>query len=679
MKKKWTLTLVMFAASGWVAADRDLPSLLSHQAEIRGENTPLLQLDLSAEVLAEVGTEMNDLRLFGGDGREIPWVRVSDLSSKEKLRDTSEQDVTPLSVKRTKTVETEVPRLKQVIEIPAPPNLEEWLLEVIADRRFFVREVSVERRGEDGYHSLLESESVFNLPDGGGEHRDIELPSLRDSLRLTFQGEGEAYLNFRFKYKRDRVIRSGRDSLFPMPIAETIHSSETGGPTEIWVEKARGLWPRYLEVWSETSFFFRKVRVYSEFQGRPDLLIGEGEILRYPSEGVESLRIPVEDTDATRLRLVIDGADSPPLEGLEIKAVFPTPSLIFPRPPSSHGNLAILRFGGGRLKAARYDLEALRRMPQSGTADKPGLQALRLFWEGGEVGRASLGEVKPNPSFDTTPALARAMRPGSVLDPSAFGWRRSLRVPNSPEGLTTLALDAADSSHLQAGLGDVRIVDGEDRQWPFLINRRGDQEMWEIPLKSVSHNEGKTRYHLELAEGEVEAEGLELSFADQVYFDRSYELRYNDGVQWRTLKSGQLYRNLEGYTNSIFFPLTRLSSIELWVNNGDEAPLSITGGALRVPVPHLYLVAPQGDYRLLMGAEAVGTPRYDLERMRGVVLALPAVAVEASSLEPNPRYSRWSLNRMKEQSSTLLLWVILGAAVVVLVVMTLRMAKEEGD
>ncbi len=677
MKKVITLITLMMAISGLLIADRDLPSLLSHEADVSGEDTPLLQLDLPPDVLEEVGTEMKDLRLFDEGGREIPWVKVGDLSSKEKLRESAVQEVKPLSVKRLKMVETEVPRLKQVIEIPPPPTSEEWLLEVMADQRYFVREIKVERKKKGEFHRLIESDSLFSLPDGGGESRDVVLPSLEDSLRITFQGEGNTYLNFRFKYKRDRVIRRGRDSLFPLEIVEIAQNQDSSGPTEILVEKAKGLRPRHLELRTESSFFFRKVRVYAEFQGRPDQLIGEGEVLRYPKEGVESLRIPVEGTEATRLRVVIDDAESPPLDGVEFRAVFPTPSIIFPRPPSSQGRVAILRYGGGRLKAARYDLEALRRLPQSGDTVDQAFQALRLFWEGGEVGRAKLGATRPNPSFDATPALARAMRPGSAIDPSAFARRRSLQVPDSPEGLTTLTLDAADSSLLQAGLGDLRIVDNENLQWPYLIDKRGDQEMWDIPLKSVRHDAGKTRFHLELEKGEVEAEGLELSFADQAYFDRTYELRYHDGNQWRVLKTGQLYRNLEGYTNAIFFPATRLSSLELWLTNGDEAPLSITGGALRVPVPRLYLVAPQGDYRLLIGADSVNAPRYDLERMQDVVLALPATEVTVSPLEPNPNYSRWSLKRMKEQSSTLLLWVILGVAVMVLVVLTLRMAKEE--
>jgi hypothetical protein len=53
----------------------------------------------------------------------------------------------------------------------------------------------------------------------------------------------------------------------------------------------------------------------------------------------------------------------------------------------------------------------------------------------------------------------------------------------------------------------------------------------------------------------------------------------------------------------------------------------------------LHVTAPEGSYALLLGAPRREPPRYELERVREVVLAVQAAPIEAGPLQANPDYS----------------------------------------
>ena len=59
----------------------------------------------------------------------------------------------------------------------------------------------------------------------------------------------------------------------------------------------------------------------------------------------------------------------------------------------------------------------------------------------------------------------------------------------------------------------------------------------------------------------------------------------------------------------------------------------------RFPLPEVFFAAPAGEYGLLLGNRDAVAPRYELERIRSTVLAVPAGVVEASPLEANPDYA----------------------------------------
>jgi hypothetical protein len=169
---------------------------------------------------------------------------------------------------------------------------------------------------------------------------------------------------------------------------------------------------------------------------------------------------------------------------------------------------------------------------------------------------------------------------------------------------------------------------------------------------------------------------------DTGFVDRPFRLRGRtvDGGEVRLADGRLTLRTERPQPLAIGFPPQRLSGLELEVDDGDEAALTWRAARARAIEPELFLVAPAGVYRLLLGNRDTAPPRYELERVRDVVLAVRGGAVAAEPLEPNPRYSLGAHlaggDRITSLLPRLALWTVLLAAVVVLGIVTLRTARR---
>jgi hypothetical protein len=134
---------------------------------------------------------------------------------------------------------------------------------------------------------------------------------------------------------------------------------------------------------------------------------------------------------------------------------------------------------------------------------------------------------------------------------------------------------------------------------------------------------------------------------------------------------------------SIEFAPVRASELELRIDDGDDAPLVLWGASLRVAAADVYLAAPAGEYRLLLGQPDAEAPRYELAAVREIVLGVESGSVEAGPLAANAAYSpRARLTRGAGAQRTLektVLWAALAVAVVVLGGITLRIARTSSE
>jgi hypothetical protein len=112
------------------------------------------------------------------------------------------------------------------------------------------------------------------------------------------------------------------------------------------------------------------------------------------------------------------------------------------------------------------------------------------------------------------------------------------------------------------------------------------------------------------------------------------------------------------------------------IEDGNEAPLRFTSVRARIRVPEVLITVPAGDYALLLGNARDERPRYDLEAVREVVSTVTSAAVAPGMLRKNPDYSARAGLSLRAGLDTLFFWIVLGAAVVVLGSITLRLARS---
>jgi len=253
-----------------------------------------------------------------------------------------------------------------------------------------------------------------------------------------------------------------------------------------------------------------------------------------------------------------------------------------------------------------------------------------------------------------------------------------LQIDPSPDGLSRLRLGPEDLAALRPDLADLRIVDARSLQWPYLVER-GDGAI-EIPLAAeASSKDRATTYGLSSVVYPMTVNRVAVD-TDAAYFDRAFRL-YGAGADDKAteivLAQGRFARaNGDPMPVTIDFPTARIARLALKIEDGDDAPLRLKSIRARVPVPDIFVAAPAGSYTLLLGAEASDAPSYELEHVRDVVLAVGAAEMKPQPIERNPGYrvsSRLAQGKGRDQ---VLLWSALLAAVVVLLALTLRLARN---
>jgi len=449
-----------------------------------------------------------------------------------------------------------------------------------------------------------------------------------------------------------------------LAIALAIHArSRADGRTKLEVELPLGIRPDRLRITTSTPNFVRGVSVEDEQR-----VIGSGDVFRIEAlraRGGESLEVHVDRAYGEKLTVTLEDGDSPVLAGLQLIAIVRQPSLVF----FANGGGVTLRYGGGRARAPRYDLESLARVGLSGAL--LGADALR---------DATPGAPRANPRFDPAPALAFLARPGVVVPAERYTHVSEVVVPSAREGIVRVRVPCAAMAVARADLGDLRIVGADGRQWPY-IEASGERPTIDLPLVvGAPVRAGReTRYALRLPVTRAFVSALRLD-VDARFTERSFKLLgFDDEGKEVELMSGYLARGPEEHG-----PIVReaggmrAQDLVLVVEDGDDAPLVVRSAVVVARVAELRLAAPAGTYRLLAGDPTAQPPRYELARAHALIAAVPVAGAQAGPVSKNPAYRVPSfLERTGWQA--IALWIALGLAVLVLGGLTLRLARMESD
>lgn len=681
MTRAWAscIALTVALASAGVGANEpvELRRLFPQQAKISAEQAGLVRLPLPPEVLAACRPDLSDLRIFDADGREVAYLVDSarGLDTGVEARESFKPEV--LSLRRdAETPEHAPPTHRESYELSIPPPSEAggWELVIETGVRHFAREVSVAIARDAERIELVSGFPLFRL-DANTQRTRVSLGALAGKrLIVAIEGREGTYLEPSFHFESARTFDPLRRVAVPL---EKLSQHSQGGVTSLEFQRPSGIVPDVLEIQTDTGSFQRTVRVWDVQPGSDDVRLGAGVLYRVAGpRGANHLAIPVRAARGHRLRVEIEDSDSPPLIEVGFDAVLSGPVLIF----ELHGNTreATLRFGGGRAYRPRYDLSALLvRRHQALHGDRA--RAAVEIYDPAALGLALLGPIAANSDFDATPALAFAMHGGATIDERMYEYWRSLAIAPAPEGLSRLRLAPEDVAVARADLADVRIVDSGGRQWPYLIERYAGNTSVPLSLTEQDREGRISIYRFEPKVAPLPLHSVQFD-ANAAYFDRPFELLVVDAEgSERAAARGRLRKDARNPRPvSISFDAGRVSALELRIEDGDDAPLTLGPVSADLPLADLFLVAAEGDYHLLVGHPDDEAPRYELERVRDVVLAVKASPLASGPLEINPRFSARS--RLTPGSTLLqkgIVWAVLLAAVAILGGLTLRVARQD--
>ena len=217
-------------------------------------------------------------------------------------------------------------------------------------------------------------------------------------------------------------------------------------------------------------------------------------------------------------------------------------------------------------------------------------------------------EVAANPDYNAPEVRADLAQPGVPIP-----LRRFTRVHpvDGPEGLVVVPLTAEVLRGARPDLADLRLIDDQDHQVPYLLRRRSADHTW--PDVSVRRDErgAQSRLRVTLPEAGVPIGRLTLR-SDAPIFDRTVTVSRAHATEMEPLR---VFRWLGAdRPTALALDVDALVGDEVFVDidNRDNAPLPISGVDLSWPQWEVVLLLPAGGARLVYGDPRLPAPSYDL-------------------------------------------------------------------
>jgi hypothetical protein len=620
------------------------------------------------EVAARGRGRLDDLRLIGADGGEVPYVLIEDRGRQVE--------------RRVGAALSEAARERGVAaswtgDFGGAVTFDR--LELAVDARDFSKRVMVET-SSDGTTWLRAADDIW-LFERTWQGRPVQGTAIEVPATTA-------------RYARITAddTRSPRVEITGMTAVLTrrIEGSRWQVPAELTLERRVDGRSRYrvaipdgfplrrLEIDADDAAFARPVQILAQADG--DQTVGQSTVYRLalPDADVSVEERGVEVQRPTRGALVveIDDGDSPPLRNPRVVLSGPQTQLV----AALAAGTAYLYYGNPVARRMAYDVERLR----------PSLAAAP------DLAAATLGGELENPRFRAPEPLTFLPAHGAVLAAGDWSYTRPFRIEGADD-LYAMTLAPDDLARARADLADLRVVDAGGRQVPYIVEHGVETVSVPLTMTPASPRPGRpgsTAVGVSLmANGSGERlrlTALELQVGEG-YFRRRVNLLQRDPaapqglrvVGGATVNAGNRESGSEGALVRV--PLTGVTAGEviIEIENGDNAPLTVRSVTGVTPVPRLTFKAGPGDYRLLLGNPATGPPSYEIDTLRRDVLDYTAVPIPAAWLAgaaANPDHQRSVADVVREAPPTLVLWSALGIAVVVLLLLTRRiLAAPRGD
>jgi hypothetical protein len=404
------------------------------------------------------------------------------------------------------------------------------------------------------------------------------------------------------------------------------------------------------------------------------VVIGSARLRRVVRDDrtAEALRVPIRPPLETDLDLVFDDGDNPPLDLQGVTAVFAElPFIYFEGQPGT----LIARYGNAKAAAPRYDLEAMRA----------------------SIPAALNGAIwGPEHQRETVVAAAEALpmpTRGGALALKDFRYVRTL--PAGPTGLTQVPLDAAVFAHSESAsghFGDVRVLDREGLQVPYLLEKRDEPLMLDVrlerrdPSPAAGARPGGSEYVVPVPYREIRDAEIVLTTRARVFqrVVRIGVLAPPDRQARRTTLKTLQNRNWQHTDDAVAappltlrLPVAPVGDIVIEVDEGDNQPLPIERATILIPSYAVrFYRSDAAPLLLAYGRRDLRAPQYDLALLSPFVLGQRARTVEAApETGADGRPTAGTDGAAPSLVSPAIFWGVLGLSVVVLLGLVVRMLR----
>ena len=624
-------------------------------------------LEVPPELQVRARGDLRDLRLLAADGTEVPYAidRVTDREASRSwpgtLRDTGREPVGAAAEGESASQWT--------VDLEGQREIDTIALDV--REQDFAKRMRVEGSLDGREWTVLAADApVFDRAwQGRVRHTQITLtaPATVRYLRLRAR-DGRTSPPVTLAGASASWTRRSPGERWSRPVPAVL-ASRAGGVSRYRLDLPSGLAVDAIDIAADDPAFSRRIAL-REVRGGDERLLADGWVyrVRLPEEALAGERLSVHLSSPSeggeRVLEVHDG-DSPPLRGLRLTVSGPVTRLLF----AADAAPVVLYYGNEVTRGALYDVAGLRDRVATSRS----------------LAAAALAGEEPNPAYRKPAPLAVSVLRGAAVDAARWRVERPLALANG-EDIHAVTLAPEDLSRLRPDLGDLRLVDAQGRQVPYILEPEAVEARVTLAIEPVRVRKRTSRYRLRmpaLPRGSSLPMGAVALQMDETFFDRPLSVR-NGGEdrRARALWSGHLERrpspdpSVPPEPIRLGWSARPVRELEIEIDDGDNEPLTLTGAEGFVRVPRLTFQAGTGAYRLLLGNPEAAAPQYDLASLRREVLAYSAVGVEPGAPRANPSFRRYVGEFFKDAPPTLLLWGTLLATVAALGWLTMRVLRQ---
>lgn len=650
----WLLTGALFVSASWAADMRGW----SHRQELKVPAAGIVKVSVPPEALDVARPRMEDVRMVGPDGKEVPFLIDRPEAASEMVRKPKSWQVT-VEEGSTRVLVTQEGRERVValmIESPAPT---------------FVKAVTVRSLVSGGAFETLASRVPIFRQSGGVSQLRVAIPdSPIEKFELVLHDDRSGPIPISGV---SLVVRGASPPVYPVVTPRLTERTEAPGETRMVLDLgAANLMVGTVRFGTSEGFFSRRVtllsRQWQEGEVREQAL-ASGNIYRLALEGesvASQLAISVDRLVSTReVVVLIENGDSPPLSISEINLDRQPVYLVF---LASSGGVHQIFLGNYKVVAPRYDIASLATKVKD-------LEARELAWS----------RLESNPDHHSEEVLPAIPWLGASLDTKDWTYRRLIHM--EAPGVQQLELDPSVLSRAQPHLADIRLM-REGRQVPYILERTSLRRT--LTLEVVAIDDPKrprhSRWSMKLPERSLPIAGVVCDSSTPLFQRemRLYEMLRDD--------RGERYPRELGFASwqrTPGHPRRQLSiqlaappqSDELMMetDNGDNPPIVLEKARGTYPVARVLFNVPEmSSLSFHYGNPRAVAPSYDLSLVADQLLRAPRRAARLGDPDRTERRG-WLGAEGAGGVGTFVFWLVLTVVVVGLILIVARVLPKSAN